>query len=272
VFQPRTLRDPDAQRQLRDADAQAMVVAAYGLILPPEVLAIPPRGCLNIHASLLPRWRGAAPIQRAIAAGDRRTGICIMQMDAGLDTGDVLLEVATDIGPDESAASLHDRLAALGAQAIVDAVAALTRGGLRPMPQPVEGVTYAAKLDKSESPIDWRQPARVIADKVRAFDPVPGASATLERLPDGLLKVWRARPAARGAVAAPQVAGVAWSGLIPEPGTVLAVDAHAVTVACGDGEAVALLELQRPGGRRLAVAEFLRGLPLVAGDRFRLPA
>jgi methionyl-tRNA formyltransferase len=261
VFQPRTLRDPEAQQRVREANAEVMVVAAYGLILPPEVLAIPVRGCLNIHASLLPRWRGAAPIQRAIEAGDDRTGICIMQMDAGLDTGDVLLEVQTAIGPDDTGASLHDRLAGLGARAIVDALAALDRGELSPRPQPVSGITYAAKLDKSESPIDWRQPARKIVDKVRAFDPVPGASATLERLPDAPLKVWRAHrhePAPTGLPCPPG-----------EPGTVLAVRPDAVVVACGDGEAVALDELQRPGGRRLAVSEFLRGMPLSVGDRFR---
>jgi methionyl-tRNA formyltransferase len=261
LWQPRTLRDPEAEARLRAVAPDLMVVAAYGLILPASILAIPPHGCLNIHASLLPRWRGAAPIQRAIEAGDTRTGISIMQMDEGLDTGAVLLEQPLDIGADESAASLHDRLAALGARAIVEALDGLGRGGLPARPQPADGVTYAAKLDKREAPIDWRQPASRIADKVRAFDPVPGATATLERLPEAPLKVWRARVAAIPGPTAP--------GALAPPGTVLAVDAQAVTVACGEGSALDLLELQRPGGRRLPVAEFLRGLALRPGDRLR---
>jgi methionyl-tRNA formyltransferase len=268
VFQPRTLRDPEAEARLRAAAGEVMVVAAYGLILPAAVLAIPAHGCLNIHASLLPRWRGAAPIQRAIEAGDARTGISIMQMDEGLDTGAVLLEAPLDIGADETAASLHDRLADLGAQAIVQALARLARGGLVARPQPAEGVTYATKLDKRESPIDWQLPARRIVDKVRAFDPVPGASMTLVRLPEQPLKVWRTRVAdPLGAPLAPDAAARGGA----EPGTVLAVDAHAVTVACGEATAIQLLELQRPGGRRLPVAEFLRGLALHPGDRMQAP-
>jgi methionyl-tRNA formyltransferase len=261
LWQPRTLRDPEAEARLRAVAPDLMVVAAYGLILPASILAIPLHGCLNIHASLLPRWRGAAPIQRAIEAGDTRTGISIMQMDEGLDTGAVLLERPLDIGADESAASLHDRLAALGARAIVEAIDGLGRGDLPARPQPANGVTYAAKLDKREAPIDWRQPARRIADKVRAFDPVPGATATLERLPEAPLKVWRARVAT--------ISGSTARGASAPPGTVLAVDAQAVTVACGEGSALELLELQRPGGRRLPVAEFLRGLALRPGDRLR---
>jgi methionyl-tRNA formyltransferase len=261
LWQPRTLRDPEAEARLREAAGDLMVVAAYGLILPASILAIPPHGCLNIHASLLPRWRGAAPIQRAIEAGDTRTGISIMQMDEGLDTGAVLLEQPLAIGEDETAASLHDRLAELGARAIVEALARIGRGDLPAQPQPADGVTYAAKLSKGEAPIDWRQPARRIVDKVRAFDPVPGATATLERLPDAPLKVWRARVAAYRAADPDQ--------LQAPPGTVLAVDAQAVTVACGDGSAVDLLELQRPGGRRLPVSDFLRGLALRPGDHLR---
>jgi methionyl-tRNA formyltransferase len=262
VFQPRTLRDEAAQQRLRETAPEVMVVAAYGLLLPPAVLAIPPRGCLNIHASLLPRWRGAAPIQRAIEAGDACTGITIMQMDAGLDTGPILLESALPIGAEESAASVQDRLAELGAQAIVEALRRLEAGTLAPRPQPGDGVTYAAKVGKAESAIDWRLAAREVADRIRAFDPAPGATAVLERLPDAPLKVWRARVAPAAAAAPPAAA----------PGTVVAIDVCAVTVACGDGGAVALLELQRPGGRRMTVAEFLRGFPLAVGDRMRLPA
>ena len=235
---------------LEDLKPDALVVAAYGLILPQWVLDLPRHGCFNIHASLLPRWRGAAPIHRAIEAGDAETGVTIMQMDAGLDTGDMLLREPLAIAPDDTTARLHDRLAALGARLMVEALELLACGGLRRTPQPVEGVTYARKIDKAEAEIDWTLPAALLARRVRAFDPFPGA---FTRLADGAtLKVWSAQalPGAGGA-----------------PGTVLAVeDGAGVDVACGEG-VLRLTELQRAGGKRLPVADFLHGAPLLAGQR-----
>jgi methionyl-tRNA formyltransferase len=244
VLQPSSLkREPDVVTTLAATPHDVMVVAAYGLILPQAVLDIPPRGCLNIHASLLPRWRGAAPIQRAIEAGDSETGVCIMQMDAGLDTGAVLLEKRIPIAPDINAARLTDRLAALGGEAIVEALARLDT--LHALAQPTEGVTYAAKIDKAEAQIDFRQPASVLARKVRAYDPFPGAGTH-----EGTraFKIWKAH-AEPGAAA---------------PGTVVRADASAVAIACGDGLLVAT-ELQRPGGKRLPAREFLAGFPLPVG-------
>ena len=258
VWQPRTLREPDAWARLRAVRADAMVVAAYGMLLPPEVLSIPVHGCLNIHASLLPRWRGAAPIQRAIQAGDARTGITIMQMDAGLDTGPMRLVRELPIGPRDTGATVHDALAALGAEAIVEALARLADGTLPLEPQPAEGVTHAAKLTKADAPIDWSAPVRAIVDRIRAFDPVPGSSAGIERVPGTTLKVWAAAPD-------PHPTGGA------APGTVLAVADGAIVAAAGDG-ALALLELQRPGGRRMTAREFLAGFPVRVGDRLRAPA
>jgi methionyl-tRNA formyltransferase len=237
-----------AREALEAAAPDVLVVAAYGLILPAWVLALPRLGCLNIHASLLPRWRGAAPIHRAIEAGDERTGITIMQMDAGLDTGDMLLVEPLQIRPDDTTASLHDRLASLGGRLIVEALEAAACGGLRPTSQPAEGVSYAHKIEKAESAIDWRLPAAVIERRVRAFDPFPGASF---RVGDEVIKLWRAErvPGAGG-----------------EPGTVIAGDAQRAVVACGE-EALALLELQRPGGRRQPAAAFLHAQPLPPGTR-----
>ena len=259
LWQPRTLREPDAWVRLREVGADAMVVAAYGLLLPPQVLEIPPHGCLNVHASLLPRWRGAAPIQRAIEAGDECTGVTIMQMDAGLDTGPMRLARAIRIGPDDTGGTVHDALAELGAQAIVEALERLAAGTLPIEPQPDEGACHAPKIGRGDASIDWARPARAIVDHVRAFDPSPGCVAELERTPGAPLKVWKARVAT-----APPPPGTA-------PGTVLAATGGAVTVACGDG-AVELLELQRAGGRRLPAREFVAGLPLRPGDRLRAPA
>ena len=242
-----------AQAALRAAAPEVMVVAAYGLLLPPWLLELPRRGCLNIHASLLPRWRGAAPIQRAIEAGDRTTGISIMHMDAGLDTGDVLLSDSTAIAEDDTSAVLHDRLARLGARLIVEALARLGRGGLTRAPQSADGVTYAPKIDKSEAALDWRADAAALERRVRAFDPFPGA--TLDDR-GTTLKLWRAavRPGARH----------------DPPGEVLSTLPAALTVACGEG-ALELLELQRPGGRRLPAALcFPAGAPIV-GQRLALP-
>ncbi len=254
VEQPRTLRDPTVHERLRALQIDAMVVAAYGAILPPEVLAIPRHGCLNIHASLLPRWRGAAPIQRAIEAGDAETGVTIMQMDEGLDTGPMLLVERTPISDDDTAATVHDRLATLGARAIVDALESLERGTLVARSQPAEGVRYAHKLAREDAAIDWTMPARSIVDRVRAFDPVPGATATLDDAVGTKIKLWRARVGS----------GDAAGGALP--GAVLDAPGRLV-VACGDG-VVELLELQKSGGRRLPAGEFLRGFAIPAGARF----
>jgi methionyl-tRNA formyltransferase len=231
-----------AREALIAADADVMVVAAYGLILPQWVLDTPRRGCLNIHASLLPRWRGAAPIHRAIEAGDAETGITIMQMDAGLDTGDMLLVGREPIRADDTTALLHDRLAAQGGRLIVEALqaAAVTR-----TPQPAEGVTYAHKIEKAESSIDWRQPAAEIERRLRAFDPFPGGVATLA---GEAVKVWRAELAD----------GQGAPGEVIAPGPV---------VACGEG-ALKLTELQRAGGKRGPAAAFLQARPIAVGERF----
>ena len=256
VAQPRSLRldgkFPDdatlARGALLAAQADVMVVAAYGLILPPWVLAVPRLGCLNIHASLLPRWRGAAPIHRAVEAGDARTGISVMQMDAGLDTGDMLLVEAVGLAPTETTASLHDRLADLGARLIVEALELAVSGGLKPCAQPDVGIVYAHKIDKAEAAIDWALPAAVIERRIRAFDPFPGASSVLG---GDIIKCWRATlSAGHGA-----------------PGEVLAVSEAGVVVACGDG-ALCLTELQRAGGKRLPARVFLLGKPLVPGLLF----
>ncbi|HEX7865542.1 MAG TPA: methionyl-tRNA formyltransferase [Variovorax sp.] len=257
VAQPRSLRldgkYPDEASAARDtllaARPDVMVVAAYGLILPQWVLDLPVHGCLNIHASLLPRWRGAAPIHRAIEAGDAQTGITIMQMDAGLDTGDMLLREAVDIGSGDNTARLHDRLADLGGKMIVEALARI--GKLVRTPQPAEGVTYANKVEKHEALVDWTQPAGAIVRRVLAFDPFPGANSPL----DGeTVKLWAAHAAAPAEQAA--------------PGTILAVSDAGVTVAAGAGSALSVTELQRPGGKRLAVADFLRGFDLKPGQVF----
>ena len=253
LAQPRSLRlegkFPDeaaaARALLEQAEPDVLVVAAYGLMLPPWVLALPRHGCLNIHGSLLPRWRGAAPIQRAIEAGDAATGITIMQMDAGLDTGAMLLADGTPIGAADTSATLHDRLAALGARLIVQALALLGQGALQPRPQPAEGVSYAHKIDKAESAIDWRAPAAVIERRLRAFDPFPGATTELAGQP---VKVWR------GAV-------VPGSGT---PGQVLQAVPDRLVLACGEG-ALALQELQLPGGKRITAREFVHWHPLVRG-------
>ncbi len=249
LTQPRSLRldgkypeDAAAARaQIEAARLDVLVVAAYGLILPEWVLTTPRLGCLNIHGSLLPRWRGAAPIQRAIEAGDHQTGITIMQMDAGLDTGAMLLTEATPIGPDDSAATLHDRLAEIGARLIVEALARVAAGSLPSMPQPAEGVTYAKKIEKAEAAIDWAEPAEQIERRLRAFDPFPGATAEILGQP---LKIWRARVVAGSAA----------------PGQLLPVGEGALVVACGAG-ALELLEVQLPGGKRTGAREFLQRVP-----------
>ncbi|MDR5803380.1 methionyl-tRNA formyltransferase [Caballeronia sp. LZ001] len=261
VAQPTSLRRAgkypqeaaDAIELLRATPHDVMVVAAYGLILPQEVLDIPPRGAINIHASLLPRWRGAAPIHRAIEAGDAESGITLMQMDAGLDTGAMIREGRTAIGADDTTATLHDRLAKLGADLIVAALRDLERDGALPStPQPDDGTTYAQKIAKNEAALDWRRPAETLARQVRAFDPFPGAFGTL----DGVaIKIWSAQP----------VSGE-WQA---DPGTIVDVSAEGIVVACGTG-ALRLTQLQKPGGKRLPVREFLAGAPLARGQRFAL--
>ena len=254
LAQPRSLRldgkYPGDAQSARDALQQAapelMVVAAYGLILPPWVLALPRMGCLNIHGSLLPRWRGAAPIQRAIEAGDRETGITIMQMDAGLDTGDMLLVQSVPIADGDTSATLHDRLAEVGARLIVQAMDLAGQGALKPVRQPDAGANYAHKIDKAEAAIDWALPAVVLERRMRAFDPFPGCSAALG---GQAVKVWRARVAAG-------------NGL---PGQVLQAEGDRLLVACGDG-ALQLLELQLPGGRRIGVRDFLHKAPRVGSS------
>ena len=247
VFQPATLKDDAALERLAAARARVLVVAAYGLILPQRVLEVAPLGALNIHASLLPRWRGAAPIQRALLAGDRQTGITIMQMDAGLDTGAMLSQDRLDIGAGDDAGTLHDKLAALGAEAIVRALADLAAGRAQPVPQPGDGITYAKKISTQEAEIDWTRPCAEIERSLRALRPAPGART---RLRSETIKLGRAS-CAKGSGA---------------PGTVLECGAAGVLIACGDG-ALLVNELQRAGGKRLAAADFLRGFPIAAGER-----
>ena len=244
LAQPVNLKSRAIEEQLRATGAAVMVVVAYGLLLPPAVLAIPARGCLNIHASLLPRWRGAAPIQRALLAGDRETGVTIMQMDANLDTGAILLQEKIAIHDDDTALTLHDRLAVLGAHCIVRALHEQPRARA----QDGSLATYAEKISKTEAAIDWSRGAEFICRQVRAFNPAPGAATTLN---NATLKIWCAQPVAR-------IEGI--------PGTIVRADADGIVVAAGDG-AVRMTELQSAGGRRLAAAAYLAGRPLVAGAR-----
>ena len=244
IAQPASLKDPAAHLQLRAVAAEVMVVAAYGLILPQAVLEIPARGCLNIHASLLPRWRGAAPIQRAILAGDTETGITIMQMDAGLDTGAMLAKYALPIDPEDSAKTLHDKLAALGGTAIVNV---LRQDRLTAETQDNTQATYAAKLTKDEGVVDWTKPAAEIARAVRAYNPFPGAQTQLR---GENLKLWTAQATDQQG----------------ESGTILAADKIGIVVACGQG-ALRITELQRAGSKRVTAAQFLTGCELKPGER-----
>ena len=244
LAQPANLKDPGIQATLSAVGAQAMVVAAYGLILPPAVLNIPARGCLNIHASLLPRWRGAAPIQRALLAGDTETGITIMQMDEGLDTGSMLLQQRVAIAGDDTGATLHDKLARVGAGAIVQAL----RTPFAARAQDSALATYAEKITKAEAAIDWARDAGAICRQVRAFNPTPGAATAWN---GSVLKIWRATVVENGAAA---------------PGTVVKVDSDGIIVAAGS-QAVKITELQKAGGKRLPAAQFLAGAALAAGSR-----
>ena len=248
-----------AQQSIVAAAADVMVVAAYGLILPQWVLDAPRFGCLNVHASLLPRWRGAAPIHRAIEAGDAMTGVTIMQMDAGLDTGDTLRDCRVPINPRETTASLHDRLADAGAALLIEALDAVAAGLSVATPQAAAGVTYAHKIEKDEAPLDWTRDAVLLDRQVRAFNPFPGATVQIElNGQTETIKIWDAQAIATA------------GGANVKPGTVLAVSDAGVDVACGVG-CLRLLVLQRPGGKRLPVGDFLRGCPLSAQQHFILP-
>ena len=247
VLQPPDLRDPQTHSRLAVVKAEVMIVAAYGLLLPPAVLGIAHHGAINIHASLLPRWRGAAPIQRALLAGDAETGVSIMRMDAGLDTGPVFSQRRIPILPDDDAGTLHDKLTDLGAHALLDVLAELAAGRARAVPQPPEGATYARKIEKQDTALRWDRPAIELERAIRAFRPAPGASATLN---GESVKLFRAR-------------------VVPGKGApgVLLEQRHALVVACGT-DALAVDELQPAGARRMSTADFLRGRSLPSGARF----
>ncbi|NBO81274.1 MAG: methionyl-tRNA formyltransferase [Betaproteobacteria bacterium] len=258
VMQPTSLKanHPEsgpALDLLRQLAPDVMVVVAYGLLIPATALAIPRLGCINIHASLLPRWRGAAPIQRALAAGDHETGIALMQMEEGLDTGPVWAEYRCPIGPSDNFQSLHDRLADMGARGIVDLFAEFPPLGRRPRPQAEDGVTYAHKITKADLEIDWSKPALAVRDQIRAYDPAPGATA---RLTGVLVKCFEP--------------GL-WPQALknPAPGQIIKIDQECLVVACGDG-AITIGAAQRPGGRRLKMREFLNGWPVKEGQSFNL--
>ena len=248
VLQPQHLKGAPALETVRALHPDALVVAAYGLLLPRALLDAGRYGALNIHASLLPRWRGAAPIQRALLAGDRETGVSIMQMDAGLDTGPVFLQKRIAILADDDAGTLHDRLAVLGAEAMVEVLEELEAGRARAIPQPEVGITYAAKIARRDAHLDWSRPALELERAVRAFRPAPGAFGLLDGKP---IKIWRAEVIDSDA----------------QPGSVILVNEKLV-IACGE-QALAVSELQRAGGRRLSAAEFLRGCPLPPRARFQ---
>jgi methionyl-tRNA formyltransferase len=249
IFQPSSLKSQESQDRIRSAGAEVMVVAAYGLLLPLSVLEMFPLGCINIHASILPRWRGAAPIQRAILAGDGRTGISIMRMEEGLDTGPVYLEREIEIAPDDTAGTLHEKLASLGARCIVESLPRIADSTLQPTRQTDAGVTYARKIEKHEAVINWGDSATEIARQIRAFNPFPGASTTVG---GESLKIWKARAGAlEGA----------------RPGQIIDVSDGRLIVCCGTGS-LSIIELQRAGGKRLSTGEFLRGAALPPGAQF----
>jgi methionyl-tRNA formyltransferase len=252
LYQPSTLKANDALAPILEAAPDVLVVAAYGLILPQAALDIPRFGCLNVHASLLPRWRGAAPIQRAILAGDESTGVCIMQMDAGLDTGPVLISRSVPIVIEETASSLHDKLAELGSELIVAALHQLDDGSASAVSQAADGITYATKVSKAEARLDWRKTAAELDRVVRAFNPFPGA---VTEFCGTSLKIWRAKVCNA-------------SG---EPGTVLSADGRGIVVACGTGS-LCLAELQRAGGRRLDAGQFVAGTKVTVGSSLTINA
>jgi len=253
IEQPESLKDEAAQQRLADYEADIMVVVAYGQLLPPAVLATPRLGCINVHASLLPRWRGAAPIQRAIAAGDRETGVTIMQMAKGLDTGDMLAKVSTPIEPNETASELHDRLAPLGNQALLDVLSQLQAGTSNPQVQDESLTCYAAKLSKDEAPIDWRAPVEAVQRQVSAFNPFPVATAILG---EETLRIWRSQITDR-------------KTKDTQPGTIISVDKQGIAVQTGAG-VLTILELQAAGKKRMSAVDFVNARPALreAGTRF----
>jgi methionyl-tRNA formyltransferase len=273
VAQPRSLRldgkYPEeaaaARLQIEAAQADVVIVAAYGLILPQWVLDTPRLGCLNIHASLLPRWRGAAPIHRAIEAGDAETGITIMQMDAGLDTGDMLLVEKLPISAQDNTPSLHDKLATLGGRLIVEALELAACGGLTRTQQPLEGITYAHKIDKAESAVNWQQSAAQIERRIRAFAPSPGCSGKLR---GEVIKLC----AAQVLPADHYQKESALRSISAGEGTILLANEQGVDVLCGAGSMLRITELQRAGGKRLAASEFLRGFAIASGEQFESAA
>jgi len=261
IAQPETLKNPVAWEPIRQARPDAMIVAAYGLILPADLLTVPVRGCLNIHASLLPRWRGAAPIQRAILAGDKTSGVCIMQMEAGLDTGPVWIRKACPIGPDVTGGQLHDTLAKLGADALLEVLDGLEAGSLQATVQSEEGVTYAQKISPLERALEFNRPAQQLHDQVRAFDPSPGTSASQSGGLATPIKIWRT-----GYVSPGELERL---GLTGPPGFVLHAGPDEAMIACGDGGGLRLLEVQRPGGRRMAITAYQQGQdPITVGQIF----
>ena len=254
MSQTQSLRTPEIERLIAELYADVMVVAAYGMLIPASLLHKPRYGCINIHASLLPRWRGAAPIQRALLAGDANTGISIMQMDEGLDTGAILMQQVLPITSDDTAQTLHDKLALLGGQLIVATLAALPQGKLSAQPQPNSGVTYAAKLTRGEAELNWQLSATELARAVRAYNPYPVARSHYRGTS---LLIWRAQPVA--------------AKLSAPPGTITAIDDNGITIACGEG-ALIIEEAQRAGGKRLNVNALLRGFPMKVGSQLNFPA
>ena len=262
VEQPKSLKDPAAQAMLAQLECDLMVVAAYGLILPQAVLDLPRLGCINIHASLLPRWRGAAPIVRAIEQGDAQTGICIMRMEAGLDTGPVYSTHRLAIQPDATAAVLHDALAQLGGVALLEALPGIAQGQLIPVEQSADGVTYASKITKDEAPLDWSQKTEVLVNKIRAFDPFPGTT-TLWR--SEVLKIWAGKVWAASAL----VDGLPAQSSAA-PGCVLACTSDSFVVATGDG-AMEVTAIQKAGSKRVSGKSMRQAIPIAVGERFSMP-
>ncbi len=251
LHKPRRARDPEFITRVQSLRPDLMVVVAYGQILPPELLAIPPHGCLNVHTSILPKYRGAAPIQWAIVDGESETGVSIMKMDAGLDTGPVVAEARTAIADDDDSQKLHDRLATLGAGLLIRTIPDFVTGRIQPVPQLVAGATYARKITKEDGRIDWSRPARAIFNQVRGFNPWPGAFTFIgSGQSQRLFKIWRAEVVSSGG---------------GKPGEVLSASGDKLVVACGEG-ALQLIEVQLEGSRRMATQEFLRGHSLATGD------
>jgi methionyl-tRNA formyltransferase len=265
VLQPERVRNPDFLGELRRLEPAIAVVVAFGQIFPAELLALPRLGCLNLHASLLPRHRGAAPIQAALAAGDQRTGVTVMQMEQGLDSGPILLQEETPIGPRETAGELAGRLAELGARLMIEALSRLERGELAPHPQDAAQATFAPRLTRDSGRVDWSLPAADLANRLRAYTPWPGLVAELRSAPVKLRRAWPLAPADAPATAA---APAAPAGMPPAPGSFIGVSAAGLVVACGGGTMLAIEELQRPDRRAQRAADFVNGERLQIGERF----